>query len=67
METKEKGVVTPQETEPDLLVTVWESLAEAWVDSGVGLIAVGVLTVVVLGGVACWYKFFWRRLKFALS
>ena len=58
METKEKGVVTPQETEPNLLVSVWESLAEAWVDSGMGLIVVGALTVVVLGGVACWHKSF---------
>ena len=32
--TQEKGVVTPQETEPDLPVSVQESLAEAWVDSG---------------------------------
>ena len=29
--TKEKGAVTPQETEPDLPMCVWESLAEAWV------------------------------------
>ena len=26
--------MTPQETEPDLPVCVWESLAEAWVDHG---------------------------------
>ena len=32
--TQEKGAVTPQETEPDLPVTVQESLMEAWVDSG---------------------------------
>ena len=32
--TQEKGAVTPQETEPDLPVSVWESLAEVWVDSG---------------------------------
>ena len=32
--TQEKGAVTPQETEPDLPVSVQESLAEAWVDSG---------------------------------
>ena len=31
--TQEKGAVTPQETEPDLPVSVLESLAEAWVDS----------------------------------
>ena len=29
-----KGAVTPQETDPDLSVSVQESLAEAWVNSG---------------------------------
>ena len=29
--TKEKGAVTPQETDPDLAVSVQESPAEAWV------------------------------------
>ena len=32
--TQEKGAVTPQETDPDLLVGVQESPAEAWVSSG---------------------------------
>ena len=32
--TQKKGAVTPQETEPDLPVSVQESLVEAWVDSG---------------------------------
>ena len=32
--TQEKGAVTPQETDPDLPVTVQESLAEAWVGGG---------------------------------
>ena len=32
--TQEKGAVPPQETEPDLPVSVQESLVEAWVDSG---------------------------------
>ena len=32
--TQEKGAVTPQEIEPDLPVTVQESLVEVWVDSG---------------------------------
>ena len=32
--TQEKGVVTQQETEPDLPLSVQESLAEAWVNSG---------------------------------
>ena len=32
--TQDKGAVTPQETDPDLPVSVQESLAEAWVDSG---------------------------------
>ena len=35
--TQEKGAVTPQETDPDLPVRVWESLAEAWVISGLPL------------------------------
>ena len=32
--TQEKGVVTPQETDPDLPVSVQEPLVEAWVGSG---------------------------------
>ena len=32
--TQEKGAVTPQETDTDLPVSVQESLAEAWVGSG---------------------------------
>ena len=32
--TQENGAVTPQETEPDLLVSVQESPVEAWVSSG---------------------------------
>ena len=32
--TQEKGVVIPQETDPDLPVSVQESLVEAWVSSG---------------------------------
>ena len=32
--TQEKGAVTPQETDPDLSVSVQESLAEVWVDNG---------------------------------
>ncbi len=32
--TQEKGAVTPQETDPDLPMSVQESLAEAWVSSG---------------------------------
>ena len=32
--TQEKGAVTPQETEPELPVTVQESPVEAWVNSG---------------------------------
>ena len=32
--TQEKGAVTPQDTEPDLPVSVQESLAEVWVNSG---------------------------------
>ena len=32
--TQEKGVVIPQETDPDLPVSVQESPAEAWVGGG---------------------------------
>ena len=32
--SKLKGGVTPQETEPDMLVSVQESLAEVWFDNG---------------------------------
>ena len=32
--TQEKGALAPQETDPDLPVSVQESLAEAWVDCG---------------------------------
>ena len=33
MMTQDKGAVTPQKTGPDWSVSVWESLAEVWVDS----------------------------------
>ena len=36
--TQEKGAVTPQETEPDLPVSVQESQAEVWVNSEWGLV-----------------------------
>ena len=32
--TQEKGAVTPKETDPDLPVSAQESLAQAWVGSG---------------------------------
>ena len=32
--TQEKGAVTPQETDPNLPVSVQESLVEAWVGGG---------------------------------
>ena len=32
--TEEKGAMTPQETDPDLPVSVQESLAEVWVSGG---------------------------------
>ena len=32
--TQEKGAVTTQETDPDLPVSIQESLAEAWVSGG---------------------------------
>ena len=32
--TQEKGAVTPQETDPDLPLSVQESLVEEWVSSG---------------------------------
>ena len=43
--TQEKGAVTPQETDPDLPVSVQESLAEVWVSSD--LFRVGALSVAV--------------------
>ena len=35
--TQEKGAVTPQETDPDLPVSVQESLVEAWGGGGMAL------------------------------
>ena len=32
--TQEKGAVIPEENEPDFDVSVWESLVEAWLNSG---------------------------------
>ena len=32
--TQGKGAVTPQETDPDLPVSIQESLTEAWVEDG---------------------------------
>ena len=32
--TQEKGAVTPQETDPDLPMSIQESQAEAWVGGG---------------------------------
>ena len=32
--TQKKGAMTPQEIDPDLPVSVQESLAEVWVNSG---------------------------------
>ena len=32
--TQEKGAVTPQETDPDLPMSVQESLAETWIGGG---------------------------------
>ena len=32
--TQEKGAVTPQETEPNSPLNIWESLVEVWVNSG---------------------------------
>ena len=32
--TQEKGAMTPQETDPDMPMSVQESLVEAWVSSG---------------------------------
>ena len=53
--TQEKGAVTPQETDPDLPLSVQESLVEEWVSSG------------LLQGQGHWlwqcvYRTFWRRL-----
>ena len=52
--TQEKGAVAPQKTDPDVPVSVQESLTEVWVDSG------------LLQGQGDWipqclHKTFWRR------
>ena len=39
--TQEKGAVTPQETDPDLPVSVQESLTEVWVREGLGSACMG--------------------------
>ena len=39
--TQEKGAVTPQETDPDLPVSVQETLAEVWVREGLGSACMG--------------------------
>ena len=57
---QEKGAVSPQETEPDLPVSVQEPLVEAWLDSD------------LLWGQGHWIqqgmnKSFWRRLLLPLS
>ena len=43
--TQEKGAVTPQEADPDLPVSVQESLAEAWVNMACS--RVGALNTIV--------------------
>ena len=43
--TQEKGAANTQETDPDLPVSVQESLAEAWV--GGGAAGLGALSVIV--------------------
>ena len=35
--TQEKEALIPHETDPDFPVSVWESLAEVWIDSGLPL------------------------------
>ena len=57
--TQEKGAVNPQKTEPDLPVSVQESLAEAWVYSGLPQGQGHLLQ-------QCWHKPFRRRLPLPL-
>ena len=45
--TQEKGAVTPQETEPDLPVSVQKSWTEVWVNSG--LHGSGAMNTTVMG------------------
>ena len=40
--------MTPQETDPDLPVSVWESLAEAWIHSGTSSTGVPALVLLLL-------------------
>ena len=59
--TQEKGAVTPQETEPDLPVCAWESVAEAWVDSGLLQGQGHWLYQSWEAQHGSWHKSFWRR------
>ena len=53
--TQEKGAVTPQEREPDLPVSIWDSPAEAWSP----VACYGVRDTDCSTG-RCWHKSFWR-------
>ena len=58
--TQGEGAVTPQETEPDLSVSVQESPVEAWACSGLSW---GQRHWIQQS----WYKYFWRELLLPLS
>ena len=58
--------MTPQETESDMSVSVWESQREVRVDSGLLWGQGQTRIATVLGGMACWHKSFWRRLPLPL-
>ena len=53
----EKAAVTPEETEPDLPVSVQESPVEAWVDNDL-LRGSRVWKTTLLGVAECWHKSF---------
>ena len=54
--TQEKGAVTPQETEPDLPVSVWESPAKVW--ATVACHGVRGTEYNIPESHTCWYKSF---------
>ena len=57
--TQGKGAMTPQETEPDLPVSIWESPVEVWVSSGLSW-GQGHWQQQSWKARACWPKSFWK-------
>ena len=57
-QTQEKGAVTPQETDPDLPVSVQESLAEAWGGRWpavwLGALSVAFIAIIFIASIIVW-------------